>query len=128
MPLVLLFDGHCRFCTQTAKKIARRFGPERVKAVNFQDDGVLASYPDITYEAAMKKMHVVQPDGAIYAGAAAVSRLFRTLKFIGWLSYFYYIPGIRQLAELGYSLIAKYRYKLFGKTECEPGGTCHLHG
>ena len=38
--LVMLFDGHCRFCTQSAKKLARWF-PGSVKATSFQDDGVL---------------------------------------------------------------------------------------
>jgi predicted DCC family thiol-disulfide oxidoreductase YuxK len=126
--LVILFDGHCRFCTQSAKKLARFFGPARVSTVNFQDEGVLAGYPGVTYDAAMKRMHVVEPSGRVYAGAAAFARLFRALRFIGWLGYFYYVPGIKQLAELSYDFIAKNRYRFFGKTEaCEPGGTCHLH-
>ena len=125
----MLFDGHCRFCTQSAKKIARRFGPERVKPVNFQDEGVLATYPSITYEAAMAKMHVVEPEGGrVFAGAGALARLVRTITFIGVVGWLYYIPGIKQLSEVLYAFIAKNRYRWFGKTEkCDPGGTCHLH-
>jgi predicted DCC family thiol-disulfide oxidoreductase YuxK len=126
--LVMLYDGHCRFCTQSAKKLARMVGPKVVKPTDFQDEGVLASYPGVSYDACMKKLHVITPDGRVYAGAAAVARLFRTFRLIGWMTYIYYVPGIRQLAELGYSLVAKYRYKLFGKTQQCDGGTCHLHG
>jgi len=124
----MLFDGHCRFCTQSAKKNARRFGSERVKTVNFQDDGVLAKYPGVTYEAAMAKMHVVEPSGRVFAGAGALARLVRTWSIVGFIGWLYYIPGIRQLSEVVYAFIAKNRYRWFGKTEkCEPGGTCHLH-
>jgi len=126
--MVMLYDGSCRFCTQSAKTLARRFGPAKVQTVNFQDDGVLASYPGVTYDACMKKMHVIDPEGRVYAGAAAVARLFRTVPIVGVLAYLYYVPGVRQLSEVVYAFIAKNRYKLFGKNvKCEPGGTCHLH-
>ncbi len=126
--LVMLFDGHCRFCTQSAKKLARWF-PGSVKATSFQDDGVLDRFPGVSYDACMKRMHVVTPDGRVYAGAAAVSRILRQIPVLGLAFWLYYLPGLRQLAELAYELVAKYRYKLFGKSvACDPGGTCHLHG
>ena len=126
--LVLLYDGHCRFCTQSAKTLARRVGRSRVTPVNFQDEGVLASYAGVTYDACMKRMHVIDPQGKVFAGAAAVARVLRTLPVVGLFMYLYYLPGLRQLAELAYAFVAKNRYRFFGKTqECEPGGTCHLH-
>jgi predicted DCC family thiol-disulfide oxidoreductase YuxK len=126
--LIILYDGHCRFCTQSAKKLARRVGPSVVRSVNFQDDGVLAGFPGVPYDACMKRIHVIQPDGKVYAGAGAIARLFRTFPLIGVLAYLYYVPIVKQLADLGYWFVAKYRYRLFGRQECEPGGTCHLHG
>jgi predicted DCC family thiol-disulfide oxidoreductase YuxK len=126
--LVVLYDGNCRFCTRSAKGLARRFGPSKVSAVSFQDDGVLDGYPGVSYDACMKKMHVIDPEGRVYAGAAAVARVVRTVPVLGLFAYLYHIPGVRQLAELAYSFVAKNRYKLFGKTDkCDPGGTCHLH-
>ncbi len=126
--LLVLYDGRCRFCTQSAAKLARFFGPTRVVTVNFQDAGVLDRYPSITYQAAMAAMHVVAPDGQVYPGAAGVARLIRALPLVGIISYLYYLPIIKQLADLAYRLIAKHRYRLFGRNEpCEPGGTCNLH-
>ena len=124
----MLFDGHCRFCTGSAKTLARIIGPGHVKTSSFQDDGVLDSYPGIAHAEAMKRLYVVAPDGRFYGGAAAVARLVRTFRLIGWLAYLYYVPGIKQLADVLYALVAKYRYKLFGKTEQCDGGACHLHG
>jgi predicted DCC family thiol-disulfide oxidoreductase YuxK len=127
-PMIMLYDGGCRFCTSSAMALARRFGPKRIETRDFQNEGVLAAFPGVSYEACMKKMHVVFPNGAVYAGSEAFARVFSTVRWVGWLAYLYYVPGIRQLADLGYALIAKYRYRLFGRTDTCEGGTCHLHG
>jgi predicted DCC family thiol-disulfide oxidoreductase YuxK len=125
--LIALYDGSCRFCTQQAKRLARFAGDAKVETRSFQDDGVLAAFPGVPYEACMKRMHVVAPDGRVYAGMESVVRVLLTLPVIGLLAYLYYIPGVRQLSELGYRIVARNRYRLAGKTACEPGGTCHLH-
>jgi predicted DCC family thiol-disulfide oxidoreductase YuxK len=126
--MTVLFDGDCRFCTRSAHDIQRRFGRDRVAIRNFQEPGALDAYSGVTHEAAMKRLHVVRQDGRVFAGAEAVARLVAGVRFIGWLAFVYYVPGLRQLADLAYSYIAKHRYKLFGKTERCDGGTCHLHG
>src|SRR5215467_9179201 len=77
-PLLLLYDGHCRFCTRSAKALARRVGRGRILPRDFQEDGVLAKLPGVTYEACMKRMHLVHPDGRVFAGAEAVARAFAT--------------------------------------------------
>ena len=48
----------------------------------------------------MKKMHVVTADGRVYAGAAAFARILASIPLVGWLAYVYYVPGIKQLADL----------------------------
>ena len=126
--MTVLYDGDCRFCIRSAHGIQRRFGRERVALTNFQEPGGLEPYPRVTHDAAMKKMHVVMADGRIFAGAEAFARLVASVRFVGRLAYLYYVPGIKQLADLGYFLVARYRYKLFGRTESCDGGTCHLHG
>ncbi len=126
--MTVLYDGDCRFCTRSAHGIQKRFGRARVALRNFQEPGALEPYPGVTHEAAMKKMHVVMADGRVYAGAEAFARIVASVPVVGWLAFAYYIPGVKQLADLGYALVAKYRYKLFGRTEACDGGTCHLHG
>ncbi len=125
---VVLYDGKCRFCTQSAKRLARSFGPEKVRTENFQEAGVLTTYPTITFDAAMARLHVVAPNGQVFAGAGAVARLVRTIPIVGILGYLYFLPGLRHFLEWMYGFIARNRYRLFGKTqECDPNGTCHLH-
>lgn len=126
--MTVLYDGDCRFCTRSAHDIRRRFGHERIALRNFQEPGALDAYPGVTFDAAMKRLHVVAADGRVYGGAEAVARLVAGVRFVGWVAYVYYVPGIRQLADVLYAYVAKNRYKLFGKTETCDGGTCHLHG
>jgi predicted DCC family thiol-disulfide oxidoreductase YuxK len=125
--LVALYDGHCRFCTRSAKQLARLVGASRLETRSFQDDGVLAAFPGVSYDDCMKRLHVVAPGGRVYAGAAAVARAFRTLPVVGLFAYLYYVPGVRQISELVYRWIAGRRYRLFGKTEPCEDGTCKLH-
>jgi predicted DCC family thiol-disulfide oxidoreductase YuxK len=82
-------------------------------------------------------MHVVSPDGRVFAGAEGAARIAQRLPLLGWLALAYYLPGLRQLANLVYGLVARHRYRLFGRRvrdaggspaqTCD-GGTCHLHG
>jgi predicted DCC family thiol-disulfide oxidoreductase YuxK len=52
------------------------------------------------------------PGGRMYGGAAAVARLVREVPIIGPLGWLYYVPGIRQLADAGYRLVARNRHRL----------------
>jgi len=126
--MTVLFDGDCRFCTGSAHTIRRWFGRERIELRNFQEPGALEATPTITHAAAMKKMHVVAADGRVFAGAEAFARILAGVPVAGWIAFAYYVPGLRQLVDLAYALVARYRYRLFGRTGKCDGGTCHLHG
>jgi predicted DCC family thiol-disulfide oxidoreductase YuxK len=135
-PITVLYDGACPFCTSSAQALVRRLGHERVVVRDFQEPGVLAAHPGITRDAAMRKMHVVLPDGRVFAGAEGAARIALRLRFFGWLAMAYYLPGVRQLANLAYTLVARHRYRLFGRRSSDArssgqtcdGDTCHLHG
>jgi predicted DCC family thiol-disulfide oxidoreductase YuxK len=126
--MIVLFDGRCRLCARSARALQRRFGPARLELEDLQQPGVLERHPSVTREAAMRRMHLVLPDGRVFGGAEAFARLLSTVRGVGWLAYLYYLPGVRQLADLAYALVARYRYRLFGRAEACDGGTCHLHG
>jgi predicted DCC family thiol-disulfide oxidoreductase YuxK len=127
----VLYDGACCFCTSSADALARRMGPARVRTRDVQLPGALEDYPAITRDAAMRQMHVVLPDGRVFAGAEGAARLAGRLRALGWLAALYYVPGIRQLANLTYALVARHRYRLFGRRSpaaaCE-GDACRVHG
>jgi predicted DCC family thiol-disulfide oxidoreductase YuxK len=125
---VVLYDGHCQFCQSSVDLLVRLLGPERVAPRSFQDPAVLAEYPTLTHEACMARMHAVLPNGAIYRGAEAFARLLTSVPVFGILFFLYYVPPLNLLAEALYTVVARLRYRLFGRSTACKGGTCSLHG
>ena len=120
----LLYDGHCRFCIAQMKNLARFLPRGRYQALSFQDPEVLARFPGITHEQAMRAMIFVDARGRVFTGMEAAVRAV-ALRAVGKLAFVYYLPGIRQLLDAIYARIARNRYRLMGKT-CDDG-TCALH-
>jgi predicted DCC family thiol-disulfide oxidoreductase YuxK len=129
-PSVVLYDGHCKFCTAQSRNLAALARPGAVHLLDFQEPGVLDRFPGVTYEACMQAMHLITPSGRVYRGFEAAVQAVATRPVIGWLAYGYYLPGIRQLCDWVYARVAANRYRLMGKAvaagECD-GGTCSLH-
>jgi predicted DCC family thiol-disulfide oxidoreductase YuxK len=127
---VVLYDGHCKFCTPAAKKLAALARPGVLDLVSFQEPGALDRFPGLTHEVCMRQMLLVAPDGRVYGGFEAAVRAVATRPVLGLPAYVYYLPGVRQLCDAVYALVAANRYRLLGKAaaagECE-GGTCSLH-
>ncbi len=122
--LVLLFDGHCRFCIHEAERLQRWTG-NRIQLVSFRDPGVFERYPGLTAEACEQAMQLVLPDGHIVAGAEAAARALGLRPSLAPLAAFYFVPGIRQIVDAVYRLVARNRFRLGGKVCAD--GTCQLH-
>ncbi len=126
---VVLYDGHCPFCTARSKELAALARSGAVTLVDFQQPGALDRFPGLTHDACMEAMHLVTPDGRVFRGFEAAVRAVGTRAVLGRLAFLYYLPGLRQLCDRFYAWLAARRYRLFGKTEagqaCE--GTCALH-
>ncbi|MBC7834219.1 MAG: DUF393 domain-containing protein, partial [Phycisphaerales bacterium] len=63
--------------------------------------------------------------GRVWSGAAAAARLARTRWWSWPLGALYALPVIQQLADQAYSLMARNRYRLAGRT-CD-SGACNIH-
>jgi predicted DCC family thiol-disulfide oxidoreductase YuxK len=120
----ILYDGHCRFCTQQMKKLARFLPTGAYRAESFQDAGVLDRFPGLTHDMAMEEMKLIDARGRVFGGAEAAVRAV-AMRAIGRLAFLYYVPGLRQLIDWIYRTIARNRYRIAGKT-CDDG-TCALH-
>ncbi len=74
----------------------------------------------------MRHMIMITPEGSRFVGAEAIVRALATRGGIAKIGYVYYVPGIRQLSDLLYFLVARVRYWLPGKGRECPSGTCRL--
>lgn len=121
-PLIVVFDGHCRFCTAGSKRL-RSFGrPELVRLVSSKDGAELARHPQVRPEALAKALQLVSPDGELAQGAEAVARALNTRPAWRLVTWLYWAPGVRQLADWLYAQVARRRYRIAGTTSpCEDG-------
>jgi len=107
---VVLYDGACAFCTAQAARVAR-LSRGRIAVRPLQQ--ALNDVPWVDPDAAVRALHVVDRDGRTYAGAAAVVRLLRlTRPVLGALLLPYHLPGVLQLTEAAYALVAARRYTI----------------
>ena len=85
----------------------------RVTAVPFQKSGIPASV-GLTLEECEASAWAIAPDGGRYRGAEAVNASVACALGTAVPLLLYYLPGIRQLQEFVYSLIASNRSRLPG--------------
>jgi predicted DCC family thiol-disulfide oxidoreductase YuxK len=106
---VLIYDGDCRFCAAQASWLERLVNGA-VRMQSFRDAGVIQRYPGLTRALCEQGVQLVDADGRVCSGAAAIAaalQLHAMLAPVGWL---YDLPGIQQVADWGYRLVARRRF------------------
>lgn len=102
----LIYDASCGFCRRWVSRLKRWDRDDRVRLLPLQDPGApgLAHRPR---EELQQAAHLVRPDGAVFAGAAAARELCAYLP-LGWIPRaLFALPGALPLAEKVYRWIAR---------------------
>lgn len=123
---VVIYDGHCRICTAQIRRLAAWDWGARLSYMSLHDPRVPQNYPDLTHDALMKEMYVIDGTGHRHAGALALRYVSRRLPTLWWLAPILHLPGTLPLWSWLYRQVANRRYR-FGKVADCNGGTCHLH-
>lgn len=111
----LVYDGSCGLCTDAAGLVRRWDRARRIDVVPFQDEARVARF-GIAVSGYAAALHLLLPDGRVYAGADAVPPLVRLLPGKRWLGWPWAVPGVAGLARRGYAMIAARRH-------CIPGAS-----
>jgi len=125
---VVIYDGHCKFCTGQVQNLARWDGQgRRLAFLSLHDPLVASRYPDLTYDQLIEQMYVVDRRGNRHAGADAFRYLTTRLPRLYALAPLMHIPFTMPLWRWGYRQVAKRRYGL-GRTDaaCEDEA-CKVH-
>lgn len=123
---VVIYDGHCRFCSAQVERLRRWDGGGRLQFLSLHDPEAAQRFPDLTHERLMTEMHVVDRHGRRHAGAAALRYLSRRLPRLWPLAPLLHLPGTLWLWRWLYGQIAKRRYRLAAFGDCETG-VCRIH-
>jgi predicted DCC family thiol-disulfide oxidoreductase YuxK len=105
----LIFDGECGVCRRAVALVRRWDREQRLRYVPFQDEEAIREF-DIALPALAAAMHLVLPDGRVFAGADAVPELGRLLPGKRWWAWGFAVPGVRSLARRVYARIARRRH------------------
>jgi predicted DCC family thiol-disulfide oxidoreductase YuxK len=100
--------------------------PGRLELRDFQQAGVLDAYPQVTYDQCMEAAQLVTTDGRAWGGLEAIVRALMTRPVLGLFARAYYLPGLRQVADVLYGWVAANRYRLLGRAPCD-GDACQVH-
>lgn len=115
---VIFFDGVCGLCNGFVDFVIQVDKNQVFKFSPLQSDFAKAHLPE--HDISELKSVVLIKNGRTYRKSEAVFEVFKSLGGT-WsaLSWFKILP--QPLRNQGYDLVAKYRYKIFGKKE-----TCRL--
>jgi len=103
----LVYDGDCAICRYWVA-YWRTLTGERVVFRPYQE--AAADFPSIPLEAFQRAIQLIEPDGRVYAGAAATFRVLRQAPGrAAWWWCYAHLPGVAALSEWTYAYLARRR-------------------
>jgi predicted DCC family thiol-disulfide oxidoreductase YuxK len=113
---VVFFDGICNFCNASVNYILRK---DKTKSIQFSmlqsDFAQTLLYPQITNTSSGDYLLYIRAN-KLYKKSDAALYILKDMKFFwSFLFYLKYIP--KSIRDFFYMLIAKNRYRIFGKRE-----------
>ena len=111
--ITVIFDGTCDFCTWSARMVERLDRHHRIRLVPFQAPGALAS-AGLSHPEAEAAAWAITPGGKRYRGAAAVNLALAVALGTRLPLVLYRLPGLRQLQDVAYAVVADHRHRLPG--------------
>jgi predicted DCC family thiol-disulfide oxidoreductase YuxK len=126
---VVIYDGHCKFCTAMVKNLAHWDGSgRRLAFLSLHDPEIATRFPQLTYDQMMKEMYVIDRWGRFHRGAEAFRYLTTRLPRLYALAPLIHIPFSLPFWRWAYRQVANRRYRIMGKTGdgCD-GEACKIH-
>ena len=112
---VILFDGVCNLCSGSVQFILKRDKEKKFLFASLQSaygQNILNQFalPTDTFNS-----FILLEDGKIFTRSTAALKMFSQLKGWKWVKLFWIVPKF--IRDAVYNLIAKNRYKWFGKKD-----------
>lgn len=101
--LLLVYDNDCDFCRYWITQWQHVTG-DRVDYAPYQE--VASQFPEIPISAFESSVQLIQENGTVLSGAAAVLRALNS-RVLLWC--YYHLPGFAKVSERFYRLIAQHR-------------------
>lgn len=116
---VIFFDGVCNFCNASINFIIDHDATRRYRFASLQSDLGQKTLQQYGYSRVKFDTILLVRDGKLYEKSTAALEIARYLKGWSWLYVFRILP--RFIRDSVYGLVARNRYRIFGKSE-----TCRI--
>jgi predicted DCC family thiol-disulfide oxidoreductase YuxK len=113
---IILFDGECNLCDGTVQFILRHDAQKRFRFAALQSTAAQRLAPEDTQTEGERRSVVLIEGGKIYRKSTAALRIARHLDGLLPLLYAFIIVP-RPIRDAVYSVIARNRYRWFGKKD-----------
>jgi predicted DCC family thiol-disulfide oxidoreductase YuxK len=125
---VLIYDGKCKFCTASVKRLAKWDRRRRLSFLSLHDPQVATRFPQWTYDQLMQEMHLIDRRGKCHRGAEAFRYLTTRIPRLYALAPLVHIPFSLPFWHWAYRQVARRRYLILGRTDqaCD-SDTCKVH-
>ena len=107
----MLFDGGCGICSAAARTIRRLDVLRRVELLDVarQWPEIVARYPQLSQDACLADIHVVERSGRVLTGFAGYRSLAWALPAAWLVLPFLYLPFVPTLGQRVYRRVADHR-------------------
>jgi predicted DCC family thiol-disulfide oxidoreductase YuxK len=112
---IILYDGFCELCSRSVRFVVKRDNQKKFTYVPLQSDEGKALLKQHNIEHVSDNSFVFIHHNTAYVKSTAALKVCKELKGVKWLSAFLIVPKF--MRDFVYSIVAKYRYKWFGKRE-----------
>lgn len=118
---VVIYDGHCNFCRTQVRRLAWWDCQGKLAYLSMHDAQVASRWPDLPADRLEHEMCLIEQDGSRHWGADAFRVLTRKLRRLWWAAPLMHLPGMMHLARPVYGWVARNRYLIAGRADCESG-------
>ena len=115
---VIVYDGECRFCDWSVRRIQKRDRRRQFEYLPRQSPGVETRFPVLAASDFNTGLRLIDADAKVFVGADAVHEIYRRMPPYHLIAWIYQVPVLRQLFRVGYALVARNRHR-FGRMECD---------
>ena len=127
--LVIVYDGECRFCQWSVRRIRKLDQQDQFEYLPRQTDGLEARFPRLEesdFNTGLRLISTIResaesaPAGGdvVHAGPDAIYEIYRRIPPFHLMTWFYRVPVFSTFFRACYGLIARNRHR-FGKVECD---------
>jgi len=149
-PALVVYDGECQLCQRSARRLARLDRRGRFDLAPLQTPGLVERYPALARTDLQTGLRLLVPcppagpaptraapaspgasdaapsaNATVHVGADAVYQICRRLPPLHLVAWLYRIRPLQSLFRAAYALLARHRFRLFGRAHCE-AGVCTL--